>query len=75
MPPQRGSPMPWKLPEGRKTKVDDESCSFTMFYSDEPVEDVDVTCWLAPEDDANGQFICARDLDLCEKGKNHDDSY
>lgn len=65
---QRGEPMPWKL--GTKTAVEEPVSSSELpsayFYCDEvdAVAAASTSCWLAPEDDPNGQYICASDAVL-----------
>jgi len=46
-----------------------------VFYSDEIPEDCTTSCWLSPDGDKHGKYICSRDVDLWEVGESHDDSY
>ena len=71
----RGEPMPWKLAETKKQTAA-RPTGFTAFYSKAiPTDDPAVSCWLAPEGDENGKYICARDCDLWSDGLAPDDSY
>jgi len=71
--------MPWKL--GKKTIANEEevpstTAGLTVFYSDVAISDeADVSCWLAPEGDEKGVWICARDVTLWDEGESSDDSY
>ena len=61
-------------------RVERAISGLTVFYSEDPPSETEVglSCWLAPEGDENGKYICARDCDLWSdynKIGSHEDSY
>jgi len=75
---QRGSPMPWKLGNEPSASTATDERGIVVFYAPEPLADEsDTTCWLAPDGDPNGPYICSRDVDLWDHhdSKILEDSY